>query len=116
MKIVKNAWNKEFKNKGLIFTEPDKNLIQIAKIFRKKGVKRILDLGCGSGRHVIFLTKNDFEVYGIDIAKHGIKLAKEWLKKENLRANLKVGDIHKKLPYPKNFFDAIISIRVFKSR
>jgi ubiquinone/menaquinone biosynthesis C-methylase UbiE len=112
MKIIKNAWNKEFKNKGLIFTEPDKNLIQIAKIFWKKGVKRILDLGCGSGRHVIFLAKKDFKVYGIDIAKYGIKLAKEWLKKEKLRANLKVGDIHKKLPYPTNFFDAIISIKV----
>jgi 2-polyprenyl-3-methyl-5-hydroxy-6-metoxy-1,4-benzoquinol methylase len=46
-------------------------------------------LGCGSGRHVVYLAKNGFEVYGIDIAKSGIKIAKEWLKDEKLKANLK---------------------------
>jgi len=87
-------------------------VLGIVKFFKKNGVKRVLDLGCGSGRHVVYLAKHGFEVYGIDIAKSGIKIAKNWLKKEGLKANLKVGDIYKKLPYKDNFFDAIISIRV----
>lgn len=67
-------------------------------------------MGCGSGRHLVYLAKRGFEVWGIDIAKHGIKIARDWIKKEGLKAHLKVGDMHKKLPYRDNFFDAIISI------
>jgi SAM-dependent methyltransferase len=105
-------WEKIFKQYGRVFTEPHEDIPKIVKLFKKKGVKRVLDLGCGSGRHLVYLAKHGFEVYGIDISETGIKLSKEWLKEENLKANLKIGDIYKKLPYPNNFFDAIISVQV----
>jgi ubiquinone/menaquinone biosynthesis C-methylase UbiE len=84
---------------------------KVVKYFKKYNVRKVLDLGCGSGRHLVYLAKRGFDVYGIDIAEHGIKIARRWLKEEGLKANLKVGDIYRKLPYKNNFFDAIISIR-----
>lgn len=102
-------WNKIFEEKGRVFLEPKKEIIKIADIFKKRGVKKVLDLGCGSGRHVVYLAKNGFDVYGFDIAKEGIRLAKEWLKDEHLKANFKIGSIYEKLPYKDDFFDAIIS-------
>jgi len=102
-------WDKIFKWHGKVFEKPQGNIPRIAKLFKKKGVKRILDLGCGSGRHTVYFAKNGFDVYGIDVAPSGIKMTKKWLKKENLKANLKVGNIYKKLPYKDNFFDAVIS-------
>ncbi|MEM5766081.1 MAG: class I SAM-dependent methyltransferase [Candidatus Aenigmatarchaeota archaeon] len=110
-KLNKNAWNKIFKEKGKIFRTPQEDIPKVVNFFKKHKVKRVLDLGCGSGRHLIYLLKNGFEAYGIDIAYYGIKIAKEWLKKEKLKANLQIGDIYKKLPYLTDFFDAIISIR-----
>ena len=111
MKLDKKAWDKAFKKYGKIFIKPQEDIPKLAKKWKKEGIKRILDLGCGSGRHVVYLAKKGFEVYGIDIAEHGIKIAKEWLKKEKLKAKLRVGDIYKKLPYKSEFFDAIICIR-----
>jgi len=111
MKITKRAWDKAFKRQGKIFTKPQEDIPRLVKEWKKKGIKRILDLGCGSGRHTVYLAKRGFEVYGIDIAKEGIKIAKEWLKKEKLKANLKIGDIYKKLPYENGFFDAIVCVR-----
>jgi len=105
-------WDKIFKQRGKYFTKPQKDIRRIVKLFKKNGVKRVLDLGCGSGRHIIFLTKQGFNVYGFDISKHGIKIARDWLKKEKLKANLKIGSIYNKLPYQDDFFDAIVSIRV----
>lgn len=102
-------WNKIFKKHGKVFTEIQEDMPRIARIFEKHGVDKVLDLGCGSGRHSVYLAKQGFNVYGIDIAEQGIKIAKQWLKKERLQANLKVGSIYKKLPYKDNFFDAIIS-------
>ena len=111
MKITRLAWDSAFRSKGKIFTNPDREVIELAKVWKRGEIKKILDLGCGSGRHVVFLSKKGFNVYGIDIAKAGIKIAKEWLNKEKLKAKLKVGDIYEKLPYDSNFFDAIICIR-----
>jgi len=102
-------WNRIFKEQGEVFLKPQENIPRIAKLFKKKSVKKVLDLGCGSGRHTVYLVKHGFEVYGIDIAPKGIKITKDWLKKEKLKANLKVGNVYKKLPYPNNFFDALIS-------
>lgn len=102
-------WDKIFKQYGKFFEKPQEDLPKIVKLFKKKSVKRILDLGCGSGRHIVYLAKHGFEVYGIDISPKGIKITKSWLKKEKLKANLKVGNIYKKLPYPNHFFDALIS-------
>lgn len=111
MKFDKKAWDRTYKKEGKIFVGVQEDMPKIVKFFRKNKVKKVLDLGCGSGRHLVFLAKNGFEVYGIDIAKHGIKIAKEWLKRERLKADLRVGDIYKRLPYKDNFFDAIISIK-----
>jgi len=102
-------WDKIFKWHGRVFTKPQEDLPKIAKLLQKREAKKILDLGCGSGRHTVFLAKYGFEVYGIDIAPKGIKMTGDWLRKEKLKANLKIGSIYKRLPYRNNFFDAIIS-------
>ena len=39
-------------------------------------------------------------------------MTKLWLKKENLKAALKAGNIYKKLPYENGFFDAVVSVQV----
>jgi ubiquinone/menaquinone biosynthesis C-methylase UbiE len=102
-------WDKIFKRYGKVFTKPQEDIPKIVKLFKEREVKKILDLGCGSGRHIIYLTKKGFNIYGIDIASEGIKITKEWLKKEKLQTNLKISSIYKKLPYSNNFFDAVIS-------
>ena len=108
-KLSRKAWNKIFKEEGMVFNKPQEDIPRIVKLFKKHSVKRILDLGCGTGRHLIYLAKHKFDTYGIDNSEYGLKFAKHWLEKEGLKANLKVGNIYNKLPYKSNFFDAVIS-------
>jgi len=105
-------WDKIFKEQGKVFLKPQEGISKIVNLFKKKGVQRILDLGCGSGRHIVYLARRGFKVYGIDVAPKGIKITRGWLRQEKLKARLKIGDIYKKLPYTDNFFDALISTRV----
>ncbi|MCX6723403.1 MAG: class I SAM-dependent methyltransferase [Candidatus Staskawiczbacteria bacterium] len=102
-------WNEIYKENGKVFFEPQEDMPGMVKEFKKHKVKKILDLGCGTGRHSVYLAKKGFEVYGIDIAEEGIRQAKQWLKSEKLKANLKIGSIYERLPYENDFFDAIIS-------
>ena len=102
-------WDKIFEKYGKVFTSRHEDMPKIVKIFKKHHVGKVLDLGFGSGRHVIYLAKHGFEVYGIDISSEGKKITNAWLKSQNLKANLKIGSIYKKLPFEDNFFDAAIS-------
>lgn len=105
-------WNKIFKEKGKVFVKIKEDIPKFIVLLKKNNSKKILDLGSGSGRHVIYLAKQGFDAFGIDIAKEGIRITKSWLKKENLKADLKIGNIYEKLPYPNNFFDAILTTGV----
>lgn len=102
-------WNKIFKKHGKVFLKPQEDISRIVKEFKKHKFKRILDLGCGTGRHLVYLAKKGFEVYGIDIAEEGIRQTKQCLKREKLHVNLKIGSIYKRLLYKNDFFDAVIS-------
>jgi len=105
-------WEDIFSEKGKVFTEPHPDMERIAKFFKEKGVRKILDIGSGTGRHLIFFSKKGFEIYGFDASPKAISLAKEWLAEEKLNVELKLNRMEAKFPYDDNFFDAIISIQV----
>ena len=83
----------------------------IAQRFKSHGVHRVLDHGCGSGRHTVFLAKQGFEVFGLDIAPTGLTTTIQKLAAEGLTGHTTLADILQ-LPYDDDFFDAIISVRV----
>lgn len=68
---------------------------------------KILDVGCGTGRHSIELTKRGYSVTGIDLSKSQIQRAKEKAADENLEINFLVGDA-RALPFQKEFDVAIM--------
>jgi len=84
--------------------EDTKREIKFISRFMKKG--RILDLGCGTGRLLLPLYKQGYEVYGMDISEKMIELAKNKIK--GLPITLVVGDFSKKIPFPDNSFDCIV--------
>lgn len=71
----------------------------------KKGYKKILDLGCGSGRNSIYFNKNRFDVYASDI---NCKVIKENVKKIGID-NINICEhSFTNIPYDDEFFDAVI--------
>lgn len=54
--------------------------------------KRILDIGCGTGRHTIELAGRGYDVTGIDLSAAQIKRAIDKAKKKNLHINFIIAD------------------------
>jgi SAM-dependent methyltransferase len=106
------TWDDIFNEKGRVFEEPHHDMERISGLFKEKGVKKVLDLGCGTGRHLIYLSKKGFEVYGIDASPKALEIAKKWLIEEKQKAELELHRMEHQFPYENNFFDAIISIQV----
>ncbi len=68
---------------------------------------KILDVGCGKGYLLYDLKKelNGLQVYGYDISAYAIENSHPEIKK-----NLFVHDAGKKLNFPNNYFDLVISL------
>ena len=106
-----DSWNSIFREKGKVFTKPHPDMMGIADHLKERNAKRLLDLGCGTGRHLIFFSNQGFEVHGLDAALDGIEIAKKWLAENNLNCNLTIQRMEEKFPYEDSFFDAVISIQ-----
>jgi SAM-dependent methyltransferase len=68
--------------------------------------QRVLDVGCGPGRHALELARRDIEVVGIDASPEFVGLARETARIEALPARFEVQDV-RDLLYPGEFDAAI---------
>ena len=104
-----NFWNEAW---GRV-SKPHKELPKLPYIhevtrkLKKFQVKRVLDLGCGSGWLSIFMSKYGFDVTGIDTSAPAIDLAKRWAEEDNAKVTFLSADILKP-PFEDSSFDAIV--------
>ena len=105
------AWERQYEKGAFLRESIQQEIPRIARMFQTQALHQILDLGCGSGRHSLYLAQQGFEVFGLDIAPTGLRATKEKLDAEGLMGDLTLADIIQ-LPYTEAAFDAIISVRV----
>ena len=68
---------------------------------------KILDVGCGTGRHAIELTKRGYQVTGIDLSESQLKRAREKAEADNLSIDFQLQDA-RNLPFYSEFDVAIM--------
>ncbi len=69
---------------------------------------KILDIGCGTGRHSIELSKRGYSVTGIDLSDSLLKKAREKADRQNIKIDFLKHDA-RNLPF-ENEFDAVIML------
>lgn len=112
--MVKNDWNKVYKKGGIFdyydMLKPHPDMARVIKLFRKRKIKKVLDIGCGLGNNLFPLMGNGFEVAGLDMSSDAIQKLKESLSKINKQVPLEVGSFEK-LPYKDEEFDAVVCVQ-----
>ena len=117
MQNLKKKWNSFFKKPMFRTKYPHESVVRFMNSCFPKNInlrkkKFILDIGCGSGRHVKLFAENKFKVFGTDFSESAIHNTKNLLKKNNLKAVLKNSDMYN-LPFKDNYFDGVLSFGVF---
>jgi SAM-dependent methyltransferase len=85
---------------------------RLTELLTRNHASRLLDLGCGAGRHVVHFAHKGLQVYGFDKSAIAIEQTMQALRRANLHADLKARDMIDPLPYEDNSFDAVIATRV----
>jgi SAM-dependent methyltransferase len=72
--------------------------------------KRLLDLGCGIGRHALLFARAGFEVTGFDLSDAGLSRLRQLAAAEGLNVRTAHGDLLE-LPFPDKSFDFVLAYR-----
>ena len=73
------TWDRFFRKGEFTSQEPTWGVQRFAAFLKGKGLRRVLDLGCGAGRHVLFLAREGFEVHGLDSSREALRITQERL-------------------------------------
>lgn len=88
--------------------QPNGFVVESVPLLRKNKCKRILDIGCGTGRHTVYLAKKGFFVIGLDISEEALEKTKKWA--AGVRNCYFVKADMERLPFTDGYFDAVLSI------
>jgi SAM-dependent methyltransferase len=80
----------------------------VEKILELKPGQRVLDLCCGSGRHLLGLARRGLDVVGQDLNKNFLEQAKLDATTEALKVEVVAGDM-RRIPF-QDHFDAVINM------
>ncbi len=81
------------------------------------GTGRLLDLGCGIGRHVVYALQTQVDAYGIDLSPVAISSAQDWLREaghDDARTRCVAGDVMD-MPWSDGYFTFAVSHGVLDS-
>ena len=98
-------WNRENHNQ-LVY--PDEELVRyIKKFILAKDCEKVLDVGCGSGRHTLALLREGLRVNALDQSASAVDLARDMTCHYADHVEFETGNITA-LPYEDESFDAAV--------
>jgi SAM-dependent methyltransferase len=107
-------WDKYWRDETYVtrnWLDPDPEIVRLSPMMQAHKVQKVLDLGCGVGRHLIYLGQQAFEMHGLDISPVGVERCRKELAQHQLQATVQVADMLA-IPYPDHSFDWVLSVQV----
>ena len=100
-----------YKGKGVGQDKPAKSMPKLSAFLRKNEATKILDFSCGTGRNLIFMAREGFDAHGFDFSEYAVKACRQELRREGLRAEVRLCNAEAGLPYRSGSFDAVMIVR-----
>ena len=129
--LNKTEWDKSYEKRDNFVFYPHEEVIRFVSRFIRKRVGlhefhdvvpdaangRVLDLGCGIGRHVVFAQQMGLDAYGIDLSDVAVRTARSWAREAGISdpdQRVLQGDV-RALPWDDGFFQYAVSHGVLDS-
>ena len=107
--IQAKPWNWD-KVDEAYWLEPAAEVRRLVERWKAAGYSRLLDVGCGLGRHALLFAHSGFEVTGYDLSSIGLDRLKVLAEAEGLSVRTAMGDT-RALPFPNGAFHCVLAYR-----
>lgn len=91
--------------------DPEPSVLRRVPELKKRKAHRVLDLGCGVGRHALTLAAEGFDVRAIDGSASGIEFLQKAAEEQGLAVDCSVGSMSD-LPFPSGSLDYVLAWNV----
>ncbi len=102
-------WQKERNRK--YWTEPSEQVVNLVKTLDSIKAKNVLDLGCGIGRHALYLANAGFNVTALDSSEEALHILHRNSDEKKLNVKIIQADYCQDL-FQKDSFDLVIAFNV----
>lgn len=110
------AWYEDWFNSDaydLVYRNRDENeaeeLVELAsKVVSLPPGARVLDVGCGRGRHAVSFARRGYRVTGMDLSERALSIARDRAESEQLDIAFVRGDMRE--PVAENDFDLVVNL------
>jgi DNA-binding transcriptional MerR regulator/ubiquinone/menaquinone biosynthesis C-methylase UbiE len=103
------VWNEIYHKQGEVQKGILPTVVEAVKNFKDCNVKKVLDLGCGMGRHSIYLKEAGFDVTACDISEKAVETTKKKFERLGYDLDTAVCDM-RALPFKEETFDAVLCV------
>lgn len=79
-------WDSLYQERGVVQKGLSPKAGDAVEFLREAKADRVLDLGCGTGRHAVYLAQNGFEVIGCDSSEAALRIVKAILPEAEFQA------------------------------
>ncbi len=107
------SWDELYANPTVlpIPEEPEPLVVRALETLPAPRSTPVLDVGCGGGRHLVWMERQGFPAHGTDSAPNGLAHARAWLEREACPVRIALADM-RALPFRSDRFGAVIAYHV----
>lgn len=91
--------------------EPEPAVYRVAELVAQRETQDVLDIGCGVGRHALYLARQGFTVTAVDLSPAGLAHARQTAEAAGLSIRVETGSFDA-LPFPDATFDYALAWNV----
>jgi 2-polyprenyl-3-methyl-5-hydroxy-6-metoxy-1,4-benzoquinol methylase len=84
---------------------------KLVPVLQSRGLNRVLDVGCGIGRHARYLAQHGFSCVGVDASESGLEFARAEAERAGVHVEYRVGTFYE-LDFGAARFDALVAWNV----
>lgn len=105
--MINKGWNWNLTSDDVWLRPSEESIIMLYR-WSSQGFRRVLDVGCGKGRHTLLFAKNGFDTFGVDISESAVESTLKLLSENGVNCSVKQADM-RNIPFEDGMFDAVFS-------